>query len=54
MKENKTKKQVKESYSYRTYPDVYGKAKNKVQKESKGKQTLSAKIEEMLYDYISR
>lgn len=54
MKEKQTKKQVKESYSYRTYPDVYKKAKSKVEKESKGKQTLSDKISDLLYDFISR
>lgn len=54
MKETKMKKEVKESYSYRTYPDVYEKAKSKVHKESKGRKSLSAKIEELLYDFISR
>lgn len=48
------KKEPKKNFSYKADEKVVTKAREKVWKESKGKQTLSAKIEEMLYDYISR
>lgn len=49
-----TKKKAKKAYAYKADEGVVAKARAKVYKESKGKQSLSSKIEEMLYDYISR
>jgi hypothetical protein len=53
MKEKQTI-DVKGTFSYRADKKLVDKAREKVSRESKGKKTLSSKIEEMLYDYISR
>lgn len=51
MKEKK--QETKGTYSYRADRKLVDKAREKVAKQSKGKKTLSSKIEDLLYDFIS-